>query len=940
MCPTVAQPCTRVRSQEYGDVSSQTIDVGAEEVGLLIGKKGSTLAQLQDSTGCALVIDKKDSKVTVVGPASSVAGAVKDVRELFETKKRVEVTIKYAAEQKGTLLGKGGSTINRISTESGAHLDLGKDTDYSIRVHGPAAAVKRAQDLLNDLLFLNAASVQTVDIPLEVIDAVVGKGGENVRRLQQLYKVSIDNLSQPAPKKAGAEDDGAADDRRGKKGKDGAKDGADKVAPRYKIRGSIEGVKGALKEILDIVDREKRVEEVVMVQSQHVGMLLGKGGTTINQIQRDSGAVLDMQKRADEGSSTQAVTLRGNKGQVRKASEALEAVLKYKAESQDVLEVDAQMMPLLIGKGGEEINRIRQTTGAAIDAERDPEKPNQFKIRGTKESVEAAMKALAEAVESNKRVGEHVSLPWHCIDMLIGPNAELLKQFEADYQVQVELPGQTLFSEVVGSGSFLTITSSLQLRGRKKHVDAAAAQLEVLSNLFAVESLQLDDDDAELLSSLCLSDDATLERVEADEAVTIRFEPLEGLLTSRGEHAFEALRKIRELLRSERPTELEVPCGAVPMALLAAAAGGVTAGGETAGAAAEGAGSASAALLELRAKCAPAQVSLLAEAVLLTAAGRVLPAAQQACEAWLTEHAEATERLVVPPEVREVMQQKLPELQRQHASVVLALVADPPSVSLRGPRKHMLAALEAARALVRQHALVEAAVPLQSDDVALVELRTRKQSLAQGVRAEVHRAEAMVRLRGNEAAVDAAKAELSALLAEAARCAVMLDANGAMIRKLQARAGGKGSGGETLLVRLQDQHDCAIVLPPAGATSGGSQLQLQLRGRADAVAHMQKALETQLDVDEHEVSVAQHMVPVIIGKGGATIRRLGEQSGAEFSLDRCGLRPCPHEMPDFYAPCPILLLLTRPSRPHVLQRHDQREDERSQACGSEGDGTA
>ena len=47
------------------------------------------------------------------------------------------------------------------------------------------------------------------------------------------------------------------------------------------------------------------------------------------------------------------------------------------------------MMPLLIGKGGEEINRIRSVTGAAIDAERDEKKP-QFKLRGSKEAVEAA----------------------------------------------------------------------------------------------------------------------------------------------------------------------------------------------------------------------------------------------------------------------------------------------------------------------------------------------------------------------------------------------------------------------------------------------------------------------------------------------------------------------------------------------------------------------
>ena len=51
-----------------------------------------------------------------------------------------------------------------------------------------------------------------------------------------------------------------------------------------------------------------------------------QGGTTINAIQRDSGAVLDMQKKADEGSSLQAVTLRGNTLQVRKDRSVLSAV--------------------------------------------------------------------------------------------------------------------------------------------------------------------------------------------------------------------------------------------------------------------------------------------------------------------------------------------------------------------------------------------------------------------------------------------------------------------------------------------------------------------------------------------------------------------------------------------------------------------------------------
>ena len=106
-----------------------------------------------------------------------------------------------------------------------------------------------------------------------------------------------------------------------------------------------------------------------------------------------------MQKRQKEARSggegatagSQAVTVTGNKVAVAKALAALEAVL-LKAECAEEIVVDSRIMcapsralsrlptpshafpcllrPLLIGRGGEEINRIRLETGAAIDGER------------------------------------------------------------------------------------------------------------------------------------------------------------------------------------------------------------------------------------------------------------------------------------------------------------------------------------------------------------------------------------------------------------------------------------------------------------------------------------------------------------------------------------------------------------------------------------------
>ena len=105
--------------------------------------------------------------------------------------------------------------------------------------------------------------------------------------------------------------------------------------------------------------------------------------------------------------------------------------------------------------------------------------------------MEAARAALLASIESNTRVGVHVPLPWHCMDVIVGRNGESLRKLEADYQVQMELPGQSLESEQVGSGSFLAITTSLLLRGRKKHVDTAALKLEQLSSAYATEEVDV-----------------------------------------------------------------------------------------------------------------------------------------------------------------------------------------------------------------------------------------------------------------------------------------------------------------------------------------------------------------------------------------------------------------------------------------------------------------
>ena len=56
-----------------------------------------------------------------------------------------------------------------------------------MRIHDLAPAVAVAQELLEELLFLKAECVQVLEMPVDVVDAVMGKGGEHVRQLQSTH---------------------------------------------------------------------------------------------------------------------------------------------------------------------------------------------------------------------------------------------------------------------------------------------------------------------------------------------------------------------------------------------------------------------------------------------------------------------------------------------------------------------------------------------------------------------------------------------------------------------------------------------------------------------------------------------------------------------------------------------------------------------------------
>ena len=876
--------------ESIGPVSVLKKVLDEEQQGLLIGKRGATIAQLQEETGCSLEIKRNTGTLTIAGPSAQVRATEELIEELLRDQRRVEVTLKFDLEQKGTLLGKHGTTINRIQQESaGAQLEVSRGDECTIRIWGPSAAVAKARSSLVALLYLDAKSVQVVEVPSELIDVVIGRGGEKLKRMEEEHGVRVDSSKSN-----------------------------DRTEPsKLKFRGTVEGVKAAVAQVRGMIERERRVEEVVQVESQHIGLLLGAKGSTINAIQQESGAVVDVQKRDVAAGSkltgSQAVTVRGNSAAVKKALAALEAVLQYNAECTEEVAVSAAMMPLLIGRGGEEINRIRLETGAAIDGERyDKEKNSKddkptLKLRGTKEAVEKAAALIRASVEAHKTVSESAVLPWHAIDAIVGPNGAKLRELESAHGVTIVLPGQDIMSDQVGLGSgLISIATSMTLRGRKKHVDALVAQIDELSMKNLTEELHLDDGDADLLASLCLSDENLLANLETEWGVKLDFEPRAGTLTMRGERTVEAQRELKTRLNAERFTEEVIDCPTAQYEYLTAD---------------------DAVIESLQQLCAPGLLTvqeLPHTAIVLLAPFRLLPDVVVSARGWLDDHAPREATLRVPPEVVSIMRSQL-NTRAAEWRVALKLPsagkgAGAPGAAtlhLSGPSRLVRLAEAAAAEIVRQHAHLEERVALSGAEYALVGVLLTKReasggrerrnsgasetpngsagaaagaaSLFDGVESFLESgydaktdADGQLVLRGKAPAVTAVKERLAALLADAESSTTSVPVSAVQISKLNERKY-RGSDSVSLKRRLQETHLCALLVDRDAMT-------LQVFGAASSTKRLVALLETELDVDEHSREVAERLVPIIIGRGGSNIKKLSADSGALFDLDRATQR--------------------------------------------------
>eukprot|EP00930_Biecheleria_cincta_P029737 TRINITY_DN20654_c0_g2_i2.p1 TRINITY_DN20654_c0_g2~~TRINITY_DN20654_c0_g2_i2.p1 ORF type:complete len:1048 (+),score=227.44 TRINITY_DN20654_c0_g2_i2:105-3248(+) len=194
--------------QVTSDKQKLTFTVPQTSVGLIVGKNGQRLKEIEDKAGVAVYIDQstKDKGYSTVtinpGPGAARAKELvymysKDDRTAADLVEEMEIQQCFVAQ----LIGPRGATINEIKIASGAAVGFDQSTSGEgfsrLRIAGSRQAVAAAKTLVQEKLaevgwWENETTSDSMIINQQVVGMIIGFKGETLKELQRQSSAILD----------------------------------------------------------------------------------------------------------------------------------------------------------------------------------------------------------------------------------------------------------------------------------------------------------------------------------------------------------------------------------------------------------------------------------------------------------------------------------------------------------------------------------------------------------------------------------------------------------------------------------------------------------------------------------------------------------------------------------------------------------------------------
>lgn len=328
-----------------GDHVAETMDVPDHCVGLVIGRGGEQISQIQSQTNCRVQMAGESDgnhmrQCTLQGSKMAVDRARAMISEVIQRAGNRPPPNRPGGHFESNLGGGGGGGARQVTFE--------------------------------------------MTIPGAKCGLVIGKGGETIKNIQEqagvkmvMIQESQDSGATPKPLRIIGEPDKVENARRLVEEILQSREDHPPGNQRFGFPGGQYGM------------GQRSVGEVIVPRAS-VGMIIGKGGETIKRLAAESGAKIQFKPDEDQTTPDRCAVIQGTTEQIAKATQFIsELVNKSGAgggSEMFYMHVPSNKTGLVIGKGGETIKQICAESGAHVELSRDPP-PNAsekvFIIKGT-----------------------------------------------------------------------------------------------------------------------------------------------------------------------------------------------------------------------------------------------------------------------------------------------------------------------------------------------------------------------------------------------------------------------------------------------------------------------------------------------------------------------------------------------------------------------------
>eukprot|EP00668_Euglena_longa_P020326 GGOE01025280.1.p1 GENE.GGOE01025280.1~~GGOE01025280.1.p1 ORF type:complete len:834 (-),score=299.97 GGOE01025280.1:282-2537(-) len=155
-------------------------DVGVSRE--LIGTGGSNIQKIQEASGARINVESKTGTITITGPQAAVDLAKQILEEFFSATCRV--MLKFKPDIGDVVVGRGGKTVRRVQEETGVKSINIKKESGTIEIIGSKDSVQEAKKMYEELIQSFQSGGVEMKLAPDMVGAIVGKGGANIMKIQ------------------------------------------------------------------------------------------------------------------------------------------------------------------------------------------------------------------------------------------------------------------------------------------------------------------------------------------------------------------------------------------------------------------------------------------------------------------------------------------------------------------------------------------------------------------------------------------------------------------------------------------------------------------------------------------------------------------------------------------------------------------------------------